>query len=358
MAPRFHRLAIADIRLETPDCISIAFAVPAELKEAFAFRPGQNLVLRTRMPDGEIRRNYSLCSSPLDNECRIAVKRLPGGRFSNWIHDHLHKGDTIDVLPPSGRFCPELPTVGRHTYAAFAAGSGITPVMSILSYVLATNPESRFLLVYGNRDSRHIIFREQLEALKNRYLQRLQIVHVLSREERDSDLHTGRIDAATCDAIDRSILPLAAVDQFFLCGPSGMVETVAERLKKKGIDPARIHTERFHAPGSTTMAATPSIADTHPSTSRVSLRLDGSLSRFDAPSHGETILDAAIRQGIDLPFACKGGMCGTCRARLLSGQVEMDQQFALEPEERRNGFILTCQSHPRSQELTIDFDAR
>jgi ring-1,2-phenylacetyl-CoA epoxidase subunit PaaE len=358
MAPRFHNLTVADIRKETPDCISIAFGIPEEWKETFAFRPGQNLVLRTHVDGEEIRRNYSLCSSPLDGECRIAVKRLPGGRFSNWIHDHMHIGDSIDVLPPSGRFCPILPTQGRHTYVAFAAGSGITPVMSILSHTLATNPDSRFLLVYGNRDSRHIIFREPLEALKNRYLQRLQIMHVLSRELRDAELHSGRIDATTCHAIDRSVLPLATVDDFFLCGPAGMVETVGEQLKAMGIDPGRIHTERFHAPGIPTVQADPDQAAKPASTCRVSLRLDGTLSYFDAPSHGETILDAAIRQGIDLPFACKGGMCGTCRARLLSGQVRMDQQFALEPEELRNGFILTCQSHPVSPELTIDFDAR
>lgn len=358
MAPRFHKLTVTDIRQETPDCISIAFGVPAELRETFAFKPGQNLVLRTRMSDGEVRRNYSLCSNPLDGECRIAVKRLPGGRFSNWAHDHLRPGDTIDVLPPSGRFCPELPTGGRRTYVAFAAGSGITPVISILSHTLATNPDSRFLLVYGNRDSRHIIFREQLEALKNRYLQRLQVIHVLSREQRDTDLHTGRIDAATCQAIDRSILPLATVDDFFLCGPSGMVETVGEHLKAKGIDEARIHTERFHAPGDGKKAAATSDSPGPLTSHSISLRLDGTLFRFEAPGQGETLLDAAIRQGIDLPFACKGGMCGTCRARLLSGQVQMDQHFALEPEELRQGFILTCQSHPTTPELTIDFDAR
>jgi ring-1,2-phenylacetyl-CoA epoxidase subunit PaaE len=358
MAPRFHKLTVTDIRQETPDCISIAFGIPEDGREAFAFRPGQNLVLRTRMPDGELRRNYSLCSSPLDGECRIAVKRLPGGRFSNWAHDHLRPGDTIDVLTPSGRFCPELPTEGRRTYVAFAAGSGITPVISILSHTLAANPDSRFLLVYGNRDSRHIIFREKLEALKNRYLQRLQVIHVLSREQRDADLHTGRIDAATCEAIDRSILPLATVDDFFLCGPSGMVETVDEYLKANGIDAARIHTERFHAPGDGKPATAPSDTPDRQTSHNISLRLDGTLFRFEAPGHGETLLDAAIRQGIDLPFACKGGMCGTCRARLLSGEVRMDHPFALEPEELRQGFILTCQSHPTTPELTIDFDAR
>jgi len=358
MAPRFHKLTVTDIRQETPDCISIAFGIPAEYEAAFAFRPGQNLVLRTHTSEGELRRNYSLCSSPLDGECRIAVKRLPGGRFSNWAHDQLHLGDTIDVLTPSGRFCPEMPTHGRRSNVAFAAGSGITPVISILSHTLATNPDSRFLLVYGNRDSRHIIFREKLEALKNRYLQRLQVIHVLSREQRDADLHTGRIDADTCKAIDRSILPLATVDDFFLCGPSGMVETVDEYLKAIGIDAARIHTERFHAPGDGKPATAPSDGFSRQTSHSVSLRLDGTLFRFDAPGHGETLLDAAIRQGIDLPFACKGGMCGTCRARLLSGQVQMDQQYALEPADISQGFILTCQSHPRTPELTIDFDAR
>lgn len=358
MAPRFHTLTVRDVRRETPDCVSIAFEIPDHLRDRLAFQPGQHLVVRTRIDGDEVRRNYSICTNPLDGELRIAVKRLPGGRFSTWASQHLKPGDTLDVLPPSGRFCPSLPTQGRTSYAAFAAGSGITPVISILAHTLASNPDSRFLLVYGNRDRRHIIFRETLEALKNQYLHRLQIIHVLSRETTEAEIHSGHIDARKCQAIDRHILKLASIDACFLCGPAGMVETVSASLRQLGVDPQRIHLERFHAPTTHATASPANLPADDTPASRISLRLDGVTATFQTPRQGPTLLDAAIQAGIDMPFACKGGMCGTCRARLISGQVHMDQPFALEPAEIHDGFILTCQSHPLTDQVSVDFDSR
>jgi ring-1,2-phenylacetyl-CoA epoxidase subunit PaaE len=358
MAHRFHTLRVRDVRRETPDCVSIAFDIPDALRETFAFQPGQNLVVRTRLQGQDIRRNYSICTPPHSGELRIAVKQIPEGRFSTWANHSLKAGDTLEVMPPDGRFCPTLPGKGPRTYAAFAAGSGITPIASIVAHALATNPESRCLLVYGNRDRRHIIFRENLEALKNRYLQRLQIIHVLSRETMEADINSGRIDEHTCRRIDTAILPLATVDDFFLCGPAGMLNTVSHTLLDLGVDPKRIHQEHFHTPTGTDTSPRSPRPDTATETARVALRLDGITTTFDAPTQGPTLLDAAIRHGIDLPYACKGGMCGTCRARLLQGTVHMDQQYALETSDIQQGYILTCQSHPTSPSLSIDLDAR
>jgi len=357
MATRFHTLRVSDVRRETPDCVSIALEVPEALRQTFAFHPGQNLAVRTRIHDEDIRRNYSICTPPLTGELRIAVKQIPDGRFSTWANHTLKAGDHLDVMPPSGRFCPQLPGSGHRIYAAFAAGSGITPIASIIAHALAHNPDSHCLLVYGNRDRKHIIFRETLEALKNRYLQRLQVIHVLSRETMEADINSGRIDAHTCHRINNAILPLQTVDDFFLCGPDGMRSSVTHTLLDIGIDPARIHQERFHNTTTTHTTPHPAKNVTTARTARITLRLDGITTAFDTPTLGPTLLDAAIQHGIDLPYACKGGMCGTCRARLLQGTVHMDTPYALQTSEIQKGYILTCQSHPTSPSLSIDLDA-
>ena len=357
MSIHFHPLKVREVRRETAECVSVSFLIPDESKETFRFLPGQHITLRAKVDGQELRRNYSICSSPLEGELRIAVKEVPGGRFSTFVNRRVKTGDTIDVMPPMGRFCPTVGDAQAKSYVAFAAGSGITPIASIVKTVLLTEPHSRFLLVYGNRSRSRIIFREDLEALKNRYIDRFQIVHVLSRERTDAALHSGRIDAEKCRAIDASITAFDRVDEFFLCGPSGMIENVSEHLSGMGVQKERIHVERFHSDGAAVKREAGEEAGASGKAS-VTVRLDGVESRFDLDFNGSSILDAAMAEGLDVPFACKGGMCCTCKARLQKGEVDMDLNYALTPEEVAEGYILTCQSHPRTSEVQVDYDAR
>ncbi|MBN8852929.1 MAG: phenylacetic acid degradation protein [Sphingobacteriales bacterium 50-39] len=363
MASHFAKLQVADIRRETEDCVSIAFAVPEHLHETFRFIQGQNITIRTRIEGEEIRRSYSICSSPFDKELRIAVKKVPRGLFSTYANDQLHVGDELDVLPPTGRFYTQLdPSKPKH-YLAFAAGSGITPILSLIKTTLATEPESHFTLVYGNRHRPSIIFREELEGLKNRYMHRFALHHILSREKVDIGLHQGRIDAAKCGELCGKLIDLNGTDEIFLCGPAEMIFTIKSWLEEKAFDPRKIHFELFHtqegkAAGRTTTADTTTTAPLEGKTSQVTIRLDGNSFDFELPVDGDSILDGALMQGADLPFACKGGVCCTCRARLLEGKVEMEVNYALEEEELKAGFILTCQSHPRTEKVVIDFDSK
>jgi ring-1,2-phenylacetyl-CoA epoxidase subunit PaaE len=364
----FRKLQVSDVRRETPECVSIAFDIPSAWEEEFRFRQGQNITIRTRIGDEEIRRSYSICSSPLDRELRIAVKQVPQGRFSGYANELLIKGEELDVLPPTGRFFTELDPAAEKNYLAFAAGSGITPVLSLIKTTLATEPKSQFTLVYGNRHRASIIFREQLEALKDRYMDRFVLHHVLSRETADAPVNQGRIDPAKCARLCEKLIDLSSMDEVFLCGPEKMIFSVKEWLEQQGCDKKKIHFELFNTltgrpleaadlPGSGRHKTTGAV----PADDRVagiSIRLDGVSFDFDLAYDGEPILDAALRQGADLPFACKGGVCCTCRARLVEGKVEMEVNYALEEEELARGFILTCQSHPRTEKVVIDFDAR
>lgn len=359
MSLRFHPLKVMDLRRETPDCVSVAFHIPEGLKETFRFLPGQHLTLKAEVDGEELRRNYSICSSPLDGELRIAVKEVPGGRFSTFVNRRLKTGDTIDAMPPMGRFSPPIGEGPPKTYVAFAAGSGITPIASIVKTVLRTEPESRFLLVYGNRSRSRIIFREEIEALKNRYIDRFQVIHVLSRERTEAALHSGRIDADKCRAIDAGVMAFDRVDAFLLCGPSGMIDAVSQHLKEKGVSRERIHVERFHVDGAGPAQKREAGEEKGAKgMASVTVRLDGVESRFELDFNGASILDAAMTNGLDVPFACKGGMCCTCKARLREGEVDMDLNYALTPEEVAEGYILTCQSHPRTSEVRVDYDAR
>jgi ring-1,2-phenylacetyl-CoA epoxidase subunit PaaE len=359
MSVHFQSLTVEEVRRETPDCVSVSFRVPEESREAFHFLPGQHLTLRAKVDGEELRRNYSICSSPLDGELRIAVKEVAGGRFSTYVNRVLKAGDVLDAMPPMGRFCPPVGEGRAKRYMAFAAGSGITPIASIVKTVLRTEPESTFVLVYGNRSRSRIVFREELEALKNMYMGRFQVIHVLSRERTEAALHSGRIDADKCRAIDRAIMPFERVDEFFLCGPSGMIEAVSEQLAAMGVSRERIHVERFHVHGTAAVLRREGSTTTVVSgKSAVTLLLDGVESRFDLDFDGSSILDAAMSNGLDVPFACKGGMCCTCRAKLEKGEVDMDLNYALTPEEVAEGYILTCQSHPRTAEVQVNYDAR
>ncbi|THU36990.1 phenylacetate-CoA oxygenase/reductase subunit PaaK [Niastella caeni] len=363
MATHFHQLTIADIRKETPDCVSIAFAVPDDLKITYLFKQGQNLTLRTVINNEEIRRSYSICTSPADNELRVAIKKAPYGKFSVWANNLLKKGDVLEVLPPTGTFFTELNPDHKKRYLAFAAGSGITPIISIIKTTLQTEPNSTFTLVFGNQNRSNIIFKEQLEALKNKYINRLSLHFLLSREQTDATIYSGRIDTDKLNQLSEKLIDVQGMDDTFICGPEQMIFTVLNWLQQQGIDKKKIHFELFTTPGQKaevrskkTEAGKEEGATTEKS--KVTVKLDGIAFDFDLPYEGETVLEAALQQGADLPFSCKGGVCSTCKAKLIEGRVNMDTNYALEQEEVDAGYILTCQSHPRTEKVVIDFDVK
>ncbi|MEO5684057.1 MAG: 1,2-phenylacetyl-CoA epoxidase subunit PaaE [Chitinophagaceae bacterium] len=363
MATHFHQLAIKDIRRETADCISIAFDIPTHLKQIFTFTQGQNITIKAAIAGETLRRSYSICSSPMEDELRIAVKKVADGKFSSWASEHLKKGSELTILPPTGKFYTPLDARNKKNYMAFAAGSGITPLLSIIKTSLQTEPGSSFTLVYGNKNRTSIIFKEELEALKNKYIHRFSIHHIFSREKADAPIYHGRIDAAKCETIFQHLINIKNCDAFFLCGPESMIFTVKDYLEAKGVDKTQIHFELFTPPGQVkSLVATggPLIAENvfQGKASKVNILLDGVSFGFDLSYNGQSILDAALATGADLPYACKGGVCASCRAKLVSGEVMMDNNYALEPDELNNGYILTCQSHPRSEKISIDFDQK
>ena len=358
MSVHFHSLQIGSIRQETPDCVSIQLSIPEALKETFRFSAGQHLTLRTTINGEEQRRSYSICSSPLENELRVAIKKVEGGIFSNFANDNLKQGDWLDVMPPAGRFNSPLVPGQKKRYLAIAAGSGITPILSLIKTTLATEDQSEFTLIYGNRNSRSIIFFEELESLKNRYMQRFSLLHVLSREKTESILHTGRINEEKLKAMG-TLIQFNQFDEVFLCGPQEIIETASDFLQQKGLDKKKIHLELF---SSSSKQRTKKIDTAQTSTgakSKVGIRVDGRQLEIEMSlSEDQTILDAALQQGADLPFACKGGMCCTCKAKLVEGEVMMDVHWGLEEEEVEQGFILTCQSHPKTERIVVDFDVK
>jgi len=363
MATHFRTLTIRDVRRETAECVSVAFTVPPAFQEEFLFYQGQNITLRMQMNGQEVRRSYSICSSPLEGELRVAIKKVEGGLFSTWANEQLAPGHELEVLPPSGRFYTELQPGNQKHYLAFAAGSGITPVLSLIKTTLAVEPESSFTLVYGNRTRLSILFREELEALKNRYIDRFSLYHILSREEMDISLFQGRIEVAKCAELCGRLIDLRSVDEVFLCGPEQMIFSVREWMEAHGVERKKIHFELFHTlDGGAVEARRVVTADgstvRQDEVSRVTVRLDGISHVFDLPYAGSSVLETALMEGVDLPFACKGGVCSTCRAKLLEGKVEMDQNYALEADELAAGYVLTCQSHPRSEKVVVDFDSK
>jgi ring-1,2-phenylacetyl-CoA epoxidase subunit PaaE len=355
----FHSLRVKKVVKETADCVSIVLDVPPHLQEKFRFRQGQSLTVRKNLNGAEIRRTYSICSSPFDEVLRVAVKKVEGGIFSTWANDILQPGEELDVMPPVGKFYTELRTSQKKNYLAFAAGSGITPVLSIIKTTLMAEPESRFTLVYGNRTKNSIIFKEELEALKDKFIDRFRIYHVLSREKTDAAVNYGRIDTEKLDLFFTKLIDPAKTDEFFLCGPEEMIFCVRDYLGAKNIPADRIHFELFTIPGqkSSVKEETSIKKDSGPA-AKVSVKLDGILFDFDLGYESESILDAALRQGADLPYACKGGVCTTCKARLKEGEVSMDVNWGLEPDEVAQGFILTCQSHPKTEKVVVDFDSK
>lgn len=356
----FHPLQVKQVEKETDDTVVVEFDVPAHLEEQFRFVQGQNLTIRKDIGGEELRRNYSICSAPHENRLRIAVKKVAGGRFSSWANEDLRAGDVLEVLPPTGKFhTPLHPSQSKH-YVAFVAGSGITPVISIIKTTLQTEPGSRLTLVYGNRSKGSIIFKEDLEAIKDKYLQRFSLYHVLSREQSDAPFHSGRIDSSKLDIFFNRMVSLESCDEFFLCGPEAMIFTVKDYLAASGVPPEKIHFELFTVPGQTGPAQVTETGASAAAAEQASItvKLDGIAFDFPLAKGGKSILDAALAEGADLPYACKGGVCTTCKALLKEGEVRMDVNWGLEPDEVAKGFILTCQSHPVTSRVVVDFDAR
>ena len=356
----FHSLRVARVRKETDDCVSIVFDVPAELEELFRFHQGQSLTVRKTLNGEETRRTYSICSAPSDRLLRVAVKRVEGGIFSTWANDELKEGEHIDVMPPVGKFYTPLDPAQSKHYLAFAAGSGITPVLSLIKTTLLTEPRSQFTLVYGNRTRNSIIFKEELETLKDKFIDRFRMYHVLSRETTDTPIGSGRIDSEKLELFFKKLIDIRSIDEYFLCGPEEMIFCIKGYLSARNVAADHIHFELFTIPGQkkSTVDTSGSEEKSAGPVASVSVKLDGISFDFDLEFEGETILDAALKQGADLPYACKGGVCTTCKARLTHGTVKMDENWGLEPDEVDQGFILTCQSHPTSEKIVVDFDQK
>ena len=355
MTPKFHRLRIAHVRRETPESVSLQFEVPQALAADYAFVQGQHLTLRTELDGAEVRRSYSICAGVDDGELRVAIKRVAGGVFSTWAHGRLAAGDTIDVMTPHGGFHTPLDPNHRKHYAAFVAGSGITPVLSLAKTTLARERGSRFTLIYGNRRLHDVMFHEALEDLKDRFIQRFTLYHLFSRERQDVDLFNGRLDAAKVRAFTDTLLPVSTIDEAFVCGPGAMIDEVEAALLAAGMDAGHVHVERFGVPtGSPRTHVEPGDA----AAARIAIVLDGIRREIEYRETDGSILDAALRAGLDLPYSCKGGMCCTCRAKLLEGRIRMDKNYSLEPADLEAGFVLTCQSHPVTETAIVSFDER
>ena len=357
MAEHFHALRVAEVVPETSEASSIRFEVPPELREKFAFKAGQHLTLRATLDGEEVRRNYSLCTAPDEQDWMVTVKRIGGGLFSNWVGDNLKAGDTIDVMPPHGSFTTEFAPAQKRHLVGIAGGSGITPVMSLIKTTLRSEPESRFTLLYGNRDSSSVIFLEALAALKDKHLDRLEIYHFLDQEEQDIALFNGMLDRVRCDEAILSLVPNAAdVSDWFICGPGPMMDAAEGALLDRNIPKERIHIERFTADRPPEAVAR-EIAElqTRAEGVAVSVTLDGRTRRV--PFTAGNILDSARASGLPAPFACKAGVCATCRARVTSGKVEMAARYGLTDEEVADGYVLTCQSVPLGDGVAVDYDA-
>lgn len=349
---RFHRLRVAAVDRLTDDSVALTLTVPPHLAEEYRYAPGQHLALR-RVADGEdIRRTYSICSpAPADeapSTLRVGVRLVEGGAFSTYALKEIGLGDELEVMTPAGRFTLP-PAPGR--YAAIVGGSGITPVLSIVSTLLAREPRARFCLIRSDRTTASTMFLEEVADLKDRYPERLQLVTVLSREEQQAGLPSGRLDQERLTGLLPVLLPVEQVDGWFLCGPYGLVEGAERALRGLGVARSRVHQEIFHVDaGTATVATAPA-----PAHSTVTARLDGRGGTWPVQD-GESLLDTVLRNRPDAPYACKGGVCGTCRAFLVSGEVRMDRNFALESEETEAGYVLACQSHPVTERVELDFD--
>ncbi len=357
MSAQFHSLRVAEIVPETADANSIRFEIPPELRDTFAYKAGQHLTLKADIAGEEVRRNYSLCTAPADQDWMVTVKRIAGGLFSNWIGDHLRAGDMLDVLPPHGSFTIPFDAANERRYVGFAGGSGITPIISLIRTALRAEPASRFTLFYGNRDSSSVIFLDALADLKDRYMGRFELYHFLAEEAGDVELFNGMLDQKMCgDAIEQLIGDASAVDEWFICGPGPMMDAAETALLDRSVAKEKIHIERFTADRPSAAVANEIAAlQTKAAGTRLSVTLDGRTRRVEFTQ--ANILDSARAAGLPAPFACKAGVCATCRAKVISGKVEMAARYGLTDEEIAAGYVLTCQSVPAGDGVAVDYDA-
>ncbi len=357
MSHDFHRLRVAEVKRETPDAVSVRFELPEELREAFAFRAGQHLTFRREIGGEELRRNYSVCVSPSEGVLKIGVKKIAGGAFSGWVNDELRAGDIVDVMAPHGSFCWSFDDAARREYVAFAGGSGITPVLSLMKTALAMEPQSRFTLFYGNRNSPGVMFLEEIAGLKDRYLDRVAVFHFLEDEEEEIELFNGRLDRTKVEEILSTLVRAQDVDAFFICGPGPMMDAAEEALLAKGVEKSRILIERFTTgPLSAAQAAAARALEEKAAGLKMSVTLNGRRVQvaFDPEKH--SILDNVRAAGLPAPFACKGGVCATCRAKVTAGEVSMKVNYGLSEQELAEGYVLTCQATPLTEGVALTYD--
>jgi ring-1,2-phenylacetyl-CoA epoxidase subunit PaaE len=351
----FFPLKVRATKPETRDAVKVVFEVPPQLADRFRYVQGQYVTVRAVVDGEEVRRSYSICSAAQDQTLRVAVKRVSGGVFSTWLMQHVKAGDMLDVMPPEGRFFVPLAPTNTKDYVAFAAGSGITPIISIIATTLRTEPNSRFTLFYGNRASSTILFREELAELKDLYLDRFSLFHVMTREHQDVELLNGRIDGDRAEQLVRQFCRFENIDDVFLCGPQEMVDGIAARLKSMGFPASHIKIELFTVTENERQIRRKTTAKDDIAECEATLVLDGGLHHFSM-RRNQTVLDAALSHGIDVRHSCKSGVCATCRSKLVEGHVDMDANYALEDYEIARGFILSCQSYPVTDHITVDFD--
>ena len=356
---KFHPLRVIEVRADAQDAVCLGFEIPATLRDEYRFEAGQHIGVRLHLGGEELRRTYSIVSAPGDAELRIGVRVHSHGRLSRHLASKIRVGDTLDVLAPNGSFHTRIDPRHRKTYAAFSAGCGITPVLSIAKTVLAAEPHSRFFLFYGNRDTARIMFLEELLALKDVHLARLSLNFLFTREPQEVELLNGRLDGDKVRQLAGALFEPRDIDEYFLCGPADMIDNVSTALAGLDVGAEHIHSERFAVTerASAAQAGATRVAREEESTS-VTIVLDGRRRAFSMPKAGETVLEAAERAGLDLPFSCRAGVCSTCRTKVVKGAVEMAQNYALEPWEVEAGFILACQSRPTAPELELDYDQR
>ncbi len=357
MSALFHPLRVKRIAPDTDEAVIVSFDVPPELAETFRFRQGQHLTLRETLEGAEQRRSYSICAGVDDGELRIGVRKVPGGRFSTWVNETLRPGHTVQVMPPEGRFFVPLDAGTARHYLGIAGGSGITPILSIMKSVLGSEPDARFTLIYGNRRQKSTMFKEELEDLKNRYLTRLTLHLVFSQESTEVPLYNGRLDRATLGAFFGTLVDAGRIDHAFVCGPHGVNDEAEAALLEAGVEPQRIHIERFGVPLESTGAAPPA-RERPAADARIVIVRDGVRRELDFRREHGNILDAASDAGLEVPFSCRAGVCCTCRAKLIEGEVRMDRNFALESHEVAAGFVLTCQAYPLTPRVVLSFDDR
>ena len=355
--PRFHDLTVTRITPDAPGSVCISLHVPDPLRSAFAFEPGQFLTLRAQLGGHDTRRNYSICSTPAqlahNGHMDVGVRQVQGGLFSTWANTQLQVGTVLACMPPDGRFSVRRPRAIHRV--GFAAGSGITPILSILRHSLETSAHSRFTLVYGNRRMGSVMFNEALQDLKDRYTDRLTLIHVLSRQAQEVPLLEGRIDGPKVQALINAFLPVLSMEEVFVCGPEGMIEDTEAALRQAGVKPERIHSERFT--NSTPARPAPGEPGLAPEGPLFTVVLDGKSHVLALLPH-QAVLDAAVEAGLDVPFACKAGVCCTCRAKVMQGSAQMDKNFTLTTAECAQGFVLTCQARPTSTDLVLSYDER